>query len=141
MEAIIGQDYPKKVIPLIDNSKSSIKIVIFDWRWYENDPSNPVQQFNQSIVRAVKRGVKVDVIGNCDDVLATLRGVGCQARKVISKKLVHVKMIIIDEKDVILGSHNFTQSAFTMNQEVSAYLPAFPDTPRLLAFFSTLWQS
>ena len=139
MEAIIGQEFSKKVIPIIDASRHNIRIVVFDWRWYENDPANPVQLFNASIVRAVKRGVKVRVIGNCDAVLATLRSVGCDARKVVSKKLVHAKMIIVDDSSVILGSHNFTQSAFTMNQEVSMYLPDCEEAPRLILFYDNLW--
>ena len=139
MQSIIGNEYPKKVIPLIDGATKTINIIVYDWRWYANDPGNPVQLFNQSIVRACRRGVKVRVIGNSEDVLKILRSVGCDARRVVSKKLVHAKLIIIDDLNVVLGSHNFSQSAFTLNQEVSVYLPDFVDSPRLLTYFNSLW--
>lgn len=139
MESIIGNEYPKKVIPLIDGAKFTINIIVYDWRWYQNDPGNPVQLFNQAIVRACRRGVKVRVIGNSEDILKILRSVGCDARRVISKKLVHAKLIILDDQSVILGSHNFSQSAFTMNQEVSVFIPDFPATPRLVSYFNSLW--
>jgi len=139
MESIIGNEFSKKVIPIIDNAKSTIDIIVYDWRWYSDDPSNPVQLFNQTIVRAVRRGVIVRVIVNSDQILNVLRAVGCDARRVVSKKLVHAKLIMIDKKDVVLGSHNFSFSAFTMNQEVSVYIPNFCDFERLETYFNSLW--
>lgn len=139
METIIGQQFLKKVVPIIDQTKNSLKIVVFDWRWYGNDPGNPVQIFNQAIVRAVRRGVKIEVIGNSEPVLRTLRSVGVQARKIVSKNLVHAKMIIIDDRDVIVGSHNFTYSAFTKNHEVSLYIQAAPQAQELINYFHNLW--
>ncbi len=56
METIIGKEFPQKVIPLIEQAKTSIDIVVFDWRWYPQDPGASVQLFNQAIVRAVRRG-------------------------------------------------------------------------------------
>ena len=64
MDTIIGKEFPDKVIPLIDNAKYTIDIVVFDWRWYPQDPGASVQLFNQSIVRSVRRGVKVRAIAN-----------------------------------------------------------------------------
>lgn len=139
MEAIIGNAFPKKVIPLIDSAKSSIKIVVFDWRWYPNDPANPVQLFNQSLIRAVRRGVKVDVVTNMEDVIKVLKEQGCGAKKAFSKNLMHAKMIIFDDKDLVLGSHNFTQSAFTANHEVSVYLEGAENIQDFLTFFNSLY--
>ena len=52
-KAIIGAEFPKVLISKIDNAKTSIKIVVFDWRWYPNDMGNPCQLFNQSIVEVM----------------------------------------------------------------------------------------
>lgn len=139
MKSIIGKEFSAKVCPLVDQAMYNIDIIVYDWRWYENDPGNPVQLFNQSIVRAVRRGVKVRAIINSELILKILRNVGCDAKRVVSKKLVHAKLIILDQKHVVLGSHNFSQSAFTLNQEVSVYLPDFVDTPRLLTYFNSLF--
>lgn len=141
MEAIIGPEYAKKVIPEINQAKRCIDIVVYDWRWYQNDPGNPVQVFNQSIVNAVRRGVRVRVIGNSEDVLKILRGVGCETKKIYSKRLVHAKMILIDEKNIVVGSHNFSQSAFTMNQEVSVIIRDCEDAPKLQKYYNSLYNS
>jgi len=141
MESIIGSEYAKKVIPQINAARCSIDIIVYDWRWYKNEPGNPVQVFNQAIVSAVRRGVRVRVIGNSEEVLQILRGVGCQTKKIYSKRLVHAKMILIDEKNIVLGSHNFSQSAFTLNQEISVIIHAFDDAGRVLNYFNSLFNS
>ena len=140
MEAIIGKNFPKVVIPLIDSAKSSIKIVVFDWRWYPNDPANPVQLFNQALVRAIRRGVDVRVVANANDIISVLNSLGAKAKKMVTKNLVHAKMMIIDGKIVIIGSHNYTQSAFTMNFEVSAVYDDVVCAEKFLQFFDSLFN-
>lgn len=140
MEAIIGKEFPKKIIPLIEGSTQTIDIVVFDWRWYPNEPANPVQLFNQSLVRAVRRGVKVRAIVNNDEVLETLKSCGVLAKRLFAKSLLHAKLMIIDQKIVIIGSHNYTQSAFTMNCEISAMFSDLEAATQFLDFFESLWQ-
>jgi len=122
METIIGNEFPKKVIPLIESSKKTIDIIVFDWRWYPQDPGASVQLFNQAIVRAVRRGVKVRVVANNDEIVRVLNSVGCEAKKILTKKLVHCKIMVIDGGIVVTGSHNYTESAFQMNLELSVIL-------------------
>lgn len=135
--AIIGGQFPKIVIPKINEAKTSIKIIVFDWRWYPNDAGNPCQLFNQAIVRAVGRGVRVDVITNNFDVVATLKEVGANAKKLITKNLVHAKLMLIDDKILILGSHNYTQSAFTMNFEVSVLIENSDNLSEFINYFNS----
>jgi phosphatidylserine/phosphatidylglycerophosphate/cardiolipin synthase-like enzyme len=139
MEAIIGSEFPKKVIPLIDSAKQSIKIVVFDWRWYPNDPGNPVQLFNQALVRAVRRGVDVLAISNVADIVGILKNVGIKAKHIFTKNIIHAKMMIIDDETIIIGSHNYTQSAFTMNQEISVIIKGQEDISRFVNFFTNLY--
>lgn len=140
MQAIIGSEFPKIVIPLIENAKHSIKICVFDWRWYPDNPANPVQLFNQSIVRAVSRGVSVSAITNFPDIVSTLVSLGVKAKKLVSKNLVHAKMIIIDGQIVILGSHNYTQHAFAMNYEISMMSDNIEFADSFIKFYASLWQ-
>ena len=141
MDTIIGKQFPKKVIPLIDQAKTSIDIVVFDWRWYPQDPGASVQLFNQAIVRAVRRGVKVRAIANNDQIISTLNSVGVEAKRLVSKNLVHVKLMILDNEKVVIGSHNYTQSAFQMNFEVSVILDKSENISDFTSFFNNLWQS
>jgi len=140
-ETIIGKQFPEKVIPLINAAKNSIDIIVFDWRWYPQDPGAQVQLFNQAIVRAVRRGVKVRVIANNDQILNILNEQGCQAKRLISTKLVHAKMMILDNEKVVIGSHNYTQSAFQMNYEISVILEKPENISDYFSFFNNLYNS
>jgi len=139
IESVIGSDFPKKIIPLIQAAKNSIKIVVFDWRWYYNEPGNPAQLFNHAILTAKNHGVEVKVITNVRDVVNLLNQQGCVAKYPVSKHLVHAKIMIIDDKHLVIGSHNYTQSAFTMNREASIIIRDFADIGPFLDFFNNLF--
>ena len=138
-EAISGRDFPAKVIPLIEQAKNTIDIVVFDWRWYPQDPGAACQLFNQAILRAARRKVKIRVIANNDQIINILQKEGCEARRLRTTKLVHCKLILIDNQTVITGSHNFTQSAFQMNLELSVIINGDFSKEPFSTFFNNLW--
>lgn len=139
MQAIIGKQFPQVVIPLIDKAQKSIWIVVYDWRWYPNDPGHSVQLFNQAIIRAVRRGVKVSAVVNHKNILSVLRTNGIEAVILATKNIVHAKLMIIDDDILIIGSHNYTHSAFTHNLEISAVLPGCSAMPEFRKFFTDLF--
>ena len=140
MDIIIGNKFPQKVIPLIDSAKHSINIVVYDWRWYPNDPGCQVQLFNQAMVRASRRGVKIQAVVNNDALAKILIEQGIDARLVATKSLIHAKLMIIDNDLAVLGSHNYTQNAFCVNQEISVILPVYDKDVGFNNFFQSLWQ-
>lgn len=139
-QVVIGKQFPTKITPLIDLAKKSLKIVVYDWRWYPNDPGNAVQLFNQAIIRASKRGVRVEAIVNHDSIVAFLNHEGISAKKISIQGLVHAKLMIIDDDIVVLGSHNYTHNAFCLNQEMSVILRDILNVEDFNIFFKSLWQ-
>ena len=139
IESISGREYPKKVIPLINEAKNSIDIVVFDWRWYANDVGSLAHQFNQALVQSARRGVKVRALVNSETIVNQLRGVKIYAKKFISKHLLHCKIMIIDEKLVITGSHNYSQAAFNTNYEFSVLINDVDFTKKTLEYFNNLY--
>jgi len=137
--AIIAQQYPRVVIPLIEQAEESIRAVVFDWRVYPTQPGHAVTLFNQAIARAVKRGVDVRVLVANDGVAQQLRAHGLNVRRLHSKKLLHTKMIILDDTRVVIGSHNFTQSAFTLNEEASVLVEMPQKDNSFAKYFDALW--
>ena len=138
IQAVIGKGFAPAVIPLIAGAEHSISILVFDWRWYPNEPANPVSLFNQSIIRAHRRGVEVQVIANTDDALKILRDLGIVAKRPATPKMIHAKMMIIDDDIVIIGSHNYTFNAFTMNHEISAIIRQGTNDAGFSNFFNNL---
>ena len=140
-KSIIGFKFPKVVIPLIESAKNSIDIIVFDWRFYPQDPGAIAQLFNSAIIRACKRGVKIRAILNNAQILNFLRINGIEAKQLRSKRLVHCKLMIIDGQKVVVGSHNYTQNAFLMNLELSIQFDISNETEEILTFFNNLWIS
>ncbi len=140
MQVLVGSDYPKKVIPLIREAKRNIDIVVYDWRWYQDQPAHAVQQFNIALVNASKRGVVVRAVVNAAMNLATLQSAGIKARQIKDKRVVHTKMIILDQKTLVIGSHNFTRNAFGSNIETSIAIDIPQNVTRFAELFENLYN-
>lgn len=136
---IISKDFPKIAIQLIDSAVNSIDIVVFDWRFYKNDPANPVSLFNQAIYRACRRGVNVRCLVQNDGVVDNLKELGCYAKKLNSKRILHTKLLIVDNRRIIIGSHNYTQHAFSSNYEASIFVTLSSDKNGLVDYFNNLF--
>lgn len=139
-QTIIGKQFPAKVSPLIEQAQKTIRIVVFDWRWYANDPGCLVQLFNQCIIRAARRGVKIQAIANNDFLISVLKQNGVAAKKITTNGIMHSKLMIIDDRIVVIGSHNYTQAAFTINRELSVALSDVENVADFNLFFDSLWQ-
>lgn len=136
---IVGADYPKKVIPLLDNAKKNIDLISYDWRWYPNQPGHVVQQFNIALVNAVRRGVIVRAVVNRAELLPVLIKVGIQARVLKDHRTLHAKMLLVDDITLVLGSHNITRNAFGSNIETSLVVSVPDGEGRFKQFFNHLF--
>jgi len=136
---IISRDFVKIVVPLIDSALFSIDIIVFDWRFYKKEPDNPVTLFNNAIANAVDRGVNVRCLVQNAGVVNNLKQMGCKARFLNSKRILHTKLLIIDKNSVVLGSHNYTQSAFISNYEASIFVNLKDKNNALVEYFNNLY--
>ena len=136
---ILGCKYPEAVLPLIERAQRTIDIVIFDWRIYESQPKHPVMLFAQSVRNAHSRGVRVRVLGANGTTRAKLAQWGFRVRELHGWRLVHAKMLLVDGRYAVIGSHNFTQSAFTKNLEISVALDLCADDGECQKYFDGLW--
>ena len=136
---IVGGDYPKKIIPLIKSAKKNIDIVMYDWRWYGNNPAHVMQQVNIELVKAVNRGVTVRAVLNNSLIIPILQSVGIKARKLKQKRTLHNKMIIIDNEILIVGSHNLTKNAMAINMEFSIVVSIPQEVTRVSELFENIF--
>ena len=130
---LTNEDYLPALIKAIDEAQSEIFISIFSFKAGVHKSSYP-DRILMHLAKAVKRGVNVKVIletsGRLND---ELNAQNRQTGKILEEQGVkvycdsprtttHTKMIVIDEKVLILGSHNLTQSALKYNNEISIML-------------------
>jgi phosphatidylserine/phosphatidylglycerophosphate/cardiolipin synthase-like enzyme len=119
---LIGRDYPNEIIEAVKNSKTSIKVLMYDWRWYSHQPGARIQILNQEIVKAINRGVEVRAVINNRSILNKLKDVGVKAIVTNTQRTLHIKMVIIDDQIIFIGSHNFSVNGFELNHEMSVKL-------------------
>jgi phosphatidylserine/phosphatidylglycerophosphate/cardiolipin synthase-like enzyme len=127
---LTNEDYFPALLKAIDEAQSEIFISIFSFKASVHKNNYPDRILGH-LAKAVKRGVNVTVIlettGKYGDDLTTQNR---QTGKLLDEKGVkvyydhpqtttHTKLIVIDERMVILGSHNWTQSALKHNNEIS----------------------
>jgi phosphatidylserine/phosphatidylglycerophosphate/cardiolipin synthase-like enzyme len=136
---VVGKQYHKTALDLIEGACWTIDVMMYEWKWYENDPSSYVQRLNQAIIRAVRRKVQVRALVNEAGQAERLRALGINARTNLSSVVMHTKALIVDGEHVLIGSHNFTEKAMTSNIETSIYYEDPDHAEQLSKLMVSLW--
>lgn len=137
---IVGKKYVEKVVPLIDAARSEISIIIFDWRLRPKESKHPVTVLVLALQRAAGRGVRVRALVSSALVVEQLRFTGIKVKVLNWEHLMHAKVMLIDNCIAVVGSHNYTQSAFTKNLEVSLVVQFSEADNDLSKLFNNLWS-
>jgi phosphatidylserine/phosphatidylglycerophosphate/cardiolipin synthase-like enzyme len=130
---LTNKEYFPVLMKAVDEAREEIFISMFSFKTGVHKDSYPDRLLAQ-LAQAIRRGVKVKVIledtGKYDE---NLNAQNLQTKKLLEERgaevyldspltTTHTKLIVIDRRLVILGSHNFTQSALKYNNEISALL-------------------
>jgi PLD-like domain len=128
---IPARDYFQTVLTEINNAQRSIHVVLYLFSLYPNSPNSKAMRLAQALVAAHKRGVAVEVVldaqkhgdpveaGDNSQAYNFLTGRGVHACFADVPAIVHAKAVIIDSQTVIVGSANWSESAFDRNIEAS----------------------
>jgi len=138
IKVYVGRDYADAITEQVVNAKQSIKMLVYDWRWYSNDPFSKIQKFTYEIIKKAASGVAVDCLCNADFMAPHLNSTKVNVKAVNTKKIMHAKMIIIDDKILAAGSHNLTKNGFELNYELSIITDDAESVARALRFFHAL---
>jgi len=102
-----------KIIDLIDNSKKSIKIAMYNFSY---------KKFAKKLAKASKNGIKITVIldkskvKKDDEMYNYLKKNGIEV--IVPKVKMHTKLALFDSKNLVLGSSNWTKESFKKNYEI-----------------------
>jgi len=118
-ELLLGNEFPDYAIKLINNARVCIDILVYEWRFYPDEPANPTQRFTNAIIAAKDRGVKVRAAIGKAPFSSIQQQTQIPIRVLPGSFKVHSKVMIIDRQIAIFGSHNYSLSAFTTNHEIS----------------------
>ncbi|MFH0885099.1 MAG: phospholipase D-like domain-containing protein [Candidatus Micrarchaeota archaeon] len=121
IEPVFSPEGGARIPALIDGAKTSIDIEIYVFS---------SRDVVEALERAKSRGVRIriiierNVVGDDNDaIFRELASKGFDIRYASSAyKLTHAKFIIVDGKEVLVGSHNLSNSALYKNREASVII-------------------
>ena len=124
-----NEDYLTAAIRLIDSAQRRVTVAIYVIRI---DADGPVEHLIQALSAAVRRGVDVRVVldrgkdwrtGALDtkhlEPAERLAQGGVRVVLDEDERTTHAKVVVVDDRHVIVGSHNWTRSALSANREWS----------------------
>ena len=140
-KTLIGSEYATFLTQKIKDAKKSIFIIMYDWRHYPDNPSHPISVINQCLIRAANIGIDVKCIVNNASIVPILTANKVKAKAFKSGRILHSKIVIIDNEILFIGSHNLTRNAVTTNLESSLMLEIPKEETRIFEYFENLYNT
>lgn len=127
---LVNRDFFPALLAAVDEARGEILISVFSFKAGVHKKSRP-DVLVEHLARAVERGVDVRVI--LEDSSApgsSVAGQNAKTKIILEKRGVkvymddparttHTKLVVVDQRLVFVGSHNFTSSAFGHNNEIT----------------------
>lgn len=124
-----SEDYHTAALRLISAARERVTVAVFVARL---DDGGPVEHLLRALSAAARRGVDVRVVldrgrdwrtgapdPKHEEVAAYLSRSGVRVVLDELERTTHVKVLVVDDRHVVVGSHNWTRSALTTNREWS----------------------
>jgi len=122
-------DYYPAIMAYIQHAKSDINITMFIFK-ITKSPKNKALLLLKELIAAKRRGVDISVTLDKSGydpginrenkrTAKKLRKNGIKVRFDSEKRTTHSKMVVVDHRFCFIGSHNFTHSALSYNNEYS----------------------
>lgn len=138
-ELILDNAYILKAAQFIKDAKSEVRLCAYAWRWYQHEPEIGIQKFNVELLRAHHRGVRVRCLVNNFAMFKYFTTLGFKCKYVDRTRMLHTKAIAIDQKTLVLGSHNLTKRANSDNFEASIATQDFEVVAQFAEYFDRMW--
>lgn len=148
---ITNQNYIQIVEQLINRAQKEILMTVFCARFKKSNNYPGSKTILEALARAQARNVDIAILlhggTNFSRVskwnkasLRRFRDFGLTPKIAASDITLHAKLIIIDEKILIAGSHNLTESSLTRTQELSVAIEDPTLALQARTFFYPLWN-
>lgn len=143
-----GEYYPA-LIDAIDGAQQTITMAFFLFKTSGYGKSYP-DTIVRHLIEAVRRGVRVTVILEQDsDARSSVTANNRETAERLEKgnvtvrfdgfgRTTHAKVVVLDDRYVLLGSHNLTNSALKYNHEMSLFIDSPAVAGEVLRYLGTL---
>ena len=142
---INNQSYYEVALKLVQKANVSIYVIMYVLKYDPGDRADPANELVWALGNASARGVEVAVIleGSVAVNQAAydyFRAVGVNVTYDQAHVTTHCKLMIIDHRYVLVGSHNWTESALWYNNEASVLIISEEVARKEEEYFNKLWE-
>lgn len=128
-----NRDYFPTLLEAVDNARKEIILSFFLFKMGKR-PNNYPEILTEHLKKAAKRGVRIEIVLERSDKISSdvdqdnretaglLKDPGIFIYFDYPQRTTHTKVIVIDSRYTIIGSHNLTQSALKYNNELSVMI-------------------
>lgn len=145
-----GKTYFIELVEAIKQARFNIDVMQYQWNFYIGQPDNPVQILNQTLIRKIRNRVKCRVLLNKEGRAQQLTAINMKASRYLSEAgakvkfgrtfpITHAKLWLIDDDITLVGSHNLSGRAFTVNNEASVLIKSKAVSMEFRRYFDILW--
>lgn len=141
------------VTKALSKAKKRIYIIMFFMR-FEEEGKYPTDDLIEQLVQAKQRGVNIKIVLDKDaegevygsriinqEVYRFFKKQGIEVVFDFEDKVTHSKVVIIDDKQVIIGSHNWTAGSFFAYDDKSLYIESREFNKLVSDRFLKLWHT
>ncbi len=143
-----NEAYFEALMPQLTRARQEIVVSMFLFTTGEHE-NNRANQVKEALIEAAKRGVRVHVFLDQSDaqefsteanrsVAEDMRRHRIAVKFDSPARTTHTKLVIIDQRYVFLGSHNFTHSALRHNNEASVFIESPKIAQQALAYLKRI---
>ncbi|MFH1957429.1 MAG: phospholipase D-like domain-containing protein [bacterium] len=124
--------FGEELCALFDNARERICLIIYGIKLYPDDPDNIVTKVFDSLIRAKKRGVQIQVVFETSDYNEFLNKLTDTAKEYFEENLIdvsyetpgiitHAKLTVVDDS-VVVGSSNWGYGGFKLYREANVLI-------------------
>jgi phosphatidylserine/phosphatidylglycerophosphate/cardiolipin synthase-like enzyme len=147
---LANEEYFDALIPHLTQAKQEVVVSMFLFAPGDHE-NNRANQVREALIGAAKRGVRVQVFLDVSDdedfsteanrgVAKDLRRQGITVHFDSPGRTTHTKLVVIDQRYLLLGSHNFTHSALRHNNEASVLIESPKLAQQVLAYLQRIGE-
>jgi phosphatidylserine/phosphatidylglycerophosphate/cardiolipin synthase-like enzyme len=145
---LLDQTYITALLNGIDRARAEIFLSVYLFRTVQNAKGHP-EAVLENLIAAARRGVRVEAVlergqelddlnRNNAETAERLRQGGIRVCLDGPDRQTHTKLVVIDRRYVLIGSHNLTQSALKFNHEASVWIDSASLAEEALRYMRSL---
>lgn len=141
LRVINDRDYYPTLLSLLESANKSIYVAMFEFK----SDTEEISKIVELLISKAKKGVDVKVVleNSVDANELTYRRLldnGVMVRYDTRSRTTHAKLVIVDGRYVIVGSHNWSYMAMMRNHEASVLIDDAAVAQVYTEYFASIWR-